>query len=660
MITTRTKRRLNLEDPEQSAPLLTSETAPMENIFISDVTKRSDMQYIPIPEEPNIEEEKTIPLSPKNQKIQLPNQVSSVDSGKEKKLSDVVTSSTLANEDFTTQTANIVNAFNKNVTQSCFVTSMIRGERLNPGEVLLGHRNQTPELALFNNQKIALESIITGPNTILERTGKHKINSPFYGAHGSYVVNVPRGQYAKAMLGNKPILLDEGPHVIHDPLFSFDPRKDLIKQASPYIQHGTIYILRVPAGSIAKIWIGSTPYLLEARDAPYVFNTPLFKLDSKKTQDKEDKEEKEEEALFENAAEKSITHGSLKRIIPRTGEVAITYNQGELTIIDKPILITSPMHNVDSFLDINTKTLLLPSEGTKTLRLKENPKATPDEIAYEIFQTADRLIIGVKLCVVYHIHDAKTAIKRLGKAGIVPHIESLATADMANAIQQSNSSTYLSSYSNKPNLPHDEQKASAPSLFSTIQDGVRDKLAKHLDEYGITLVQLRFETPKIMNTEIGKKMEEQSLLTAQTHTKKTLIDQQTDLATKQADQEAQVQAIVQKQKNESLVSAATAKLNAAKIEAKALLEMEKAKQQAGLLQARVLKQSRETFQLELARIQAEGLRNARVNLVIGPPGGINPFQLFSGSLFSGNLNNTMDQQSVVITGEHKLENQKTM
>lgn len=55
--------------------------------------------------------------------------------------------------------------------------------------------------------------------------------------------------------------------------------------------------------------------------APYVVYSPIFKLS-----------EKAPGVLFHNAEEPVIVHGSLKRLMPHTGEVAITYDNGHLRI----------------------------------------------------------------------------------------------------------------------------------------------------------------------------------------------------------------------------------------------------------------------------------------------------------------------------------------
>ena len=77
--------------------------------------------------------------------------------------------------------------------------------------------------------------------------------------------------------------------------------------------------MRIPRGKLAKVWMGSEPYLLPSREEPYVFKSPYFSI-----------QPIEDNVYFEDACAPIIIHGPIKRLIPKTGEVAITYNNGNL------------------------------------------------------------------------------------------------------------------------------------------------------------------------------------------------------------------------------------------------------------------------------------------------------------------------------------------
>jgi regulator of protease activity HflC (stomatin/prohibitin superfamily) len=707
-------------------------------------------------------------------------------------LSAVVVGTQLTHQDSRQQAANIVAAFNANVTTSALTpTSMWgRGERLDPSEFLLVHRNKVAELATFNKRKLA--TIITGPGTIVEQIGKFQQNAPYFGAHGSYVVNVPQGQYAKVWRGNRPVLLGEGPHVIHDATLkftgaTFNPITDFVDQnpASNHIHHGSINIVRVPPGQIAKININGKPHLLEHRAEPYafnaqnfqfgglvsqatqhidhgnmhiirvpqgqyakitingeprllkpsaepyVFNTPYFVwgnfvdqtasyighgnkhilrvppghvgkvtvdgvphlLESRPEPYEFDtlyfKLEGEKAAngnvsCFEDATKRLIKNGNLKRLIPRTGEVAVTYNNGKLEIISpsedqQPIMIQSATHDVDeNFLPIGIKTLIFPSEETKKEKRKDNSKATEDEVAYEVFTTKDSLRVGVKLMVAYEISDPALAMRRLvSTKGILEHIENCAVVDMGKAIQRCSSQEFLSFYQTKPRNGSEKQAAdgmpSAPPA-EHFQDEVKNQLSADLAEYGIKLVRLNIETPKVLDESIAKEMGSQSIATAQASATEATLAVKFNIARQQAQQEAEVARIQQEQRNNNVTSAARATFEATKLNETAKIAAQEAVQEtanrialskaqndleAAKLKAQVIKTDSEAkneqvklegqrlhdypalLQLELARIQFAALAQTKPNVTLNVTSeemrnfsamSMNPFMMFANNI----------------------------
>lgn len=515
---------------------------------------------------------------------------------------------------YTGDQASILRAFNQNVKESAVSFSSFRGKRIQRDEYLLVHRNKTPELVPFNEQRIALP-LLTAPGVVVEEIGVVKQAQSFYGAHGTYVLNVPVGKYAKAWSSfDGQVLLDSGTHVIHDPNFIFDRESGFVDKASAYIQHYNIHILRVPAGKIAKIWLGSEPRLLESRPEPYIFNTPYFEL--VKTQ---------QGRIFEDASAKQIEHGSLKRLIPYTGEVAITYNNGKLQIIKEPTLINSPTHLVQGFLSTSVQTVVFPSDDTKLQRQKDG--AVRDEIAYEVFTTKDSLKVGVKLMVAYAIKNPEITLAELGRVeDIIKHIENVATVDMGMVIQKSTAQEFLSSVQTKPRTAIvDEKQAGLPSApeSQTIQDEVRNKLKHDLAEYGIELVRLNFETPKILNAEIAQKMSQQSLVTAEVSAKEANMEKNAWIARTQAEQDAQVLSIQQKQRNSNVTAAAQAQAEALKIEADAKLEAAKreasakliiadAEQKAARMQGEVFNECPSLLELEKAKLYANAVQKAQL------------------------------------------------
>lgn len=589
----------------------------------------------------------------------------------------------------------ILSEFNKGITNSAVTTTILpgRGQRINRDQFILAHRNEIPELVPFNQKKIARCVTLPGSVTAIVETIDQR--AAFYGKNGKYVLNVPMGSYAKAMTGNgNPLIFGEGTHVVLDPTFQFKSEDGFVKQSEYYINHKTIHIVRIPAGKVAAIWIGSQPYvlpsraeayvfqsalfkiekfgdsyftdassvhithgtinilrvpagtlvkawdgpkpyLLESRDQPYITTSPLFKLSGKTIV----------ESLV-STTEKLIVHGSIKRVTPETSEVAIVYDNGKLKVFGpsengKPIIEDSPTYRVDSFLQTSMQTKVFPSDKSKDRRKKENKETPPDEINYEVFTTKDGLKIGVKLLVAYEISNPELAIRKLGgEERIIDHIENLAAVDMGKVIQQRSAQDFLSfDHTTVKKVAVAEEKSfdlltDAPAPTQSIQDTVKKELGDDLAKYGITLVRLNFETPKILNAEIAKKMSEQSLLTADVNAQEAAIDKQTSVAKKKAQQAADVNKVTQDQINQTTVSTAQAKSNAAKLEAEATetqarakansqfiaAEMEaksivikaEAEKKSRDLQGDVYKEHPELLQRDLAQLQCEALKGAHI------------------------------------------------
>ena len=166
------------------------------------------------------------------------------------KLSDVIIQPKLIDADPKIQANNIFNEFNKNIrpSESCFKQRWWKGEIVNPDEFLLGARNKKAELSLFSGSlQIDRKYYPFNPTINTELIKRYKQTELFFGAYGSYVLNVPVNKFAKAWSGNMPVIYSPGPHVIHDQNFKFDVNAGLIDQSEPYIQHGSIHIVRVPA-----------------------------------------------------------------------------------------------------------------------------------------------------------------------------------------------------------------------------------------------------------------------------------------------------------------------------------------------------------------------------------------------------------------------------
>jgi len=534
-------------------------------------------------------------------------------------INDIVIASTLRDKNPYTQVQNILHAFNGN-RESIMVPSVIFGKRINRDEYRLVHRNNSPELVGYSDIPLRKKIYMTGTT---EDIGIYKQTKLFFGAHGIYVVNVPVNKIAKAYLGLKPILLGEGPHVIHDPNFKLaeDP---LVNIYDKNIYHEIYTIIRINKGELCKIWFNNDPIILESRSKPYIFVTPYLKM-----------------MIFDNnngffsASERLIEHGPIKRLMPQTGEVAITYDHGNLVTMPPnknktPIIINSQNHTVEDFISTNIQTLVFPSEKTITSRKKNhsNGEYCKDFVNYEEFRTRDGLPIGVKLLVVFSIVDPQKTLSRLKKDEIIPHIENLVVADMGAVIQQCTSSDFQNTsqtttepyvFDNKINKYKHGLPPNNPEIINHLQDSVKNKLSKDFLEYGIMLDRLNIETPKILDKAIGKKISEYSLLNSEASAKESILEKKFVIVKKEAERAAKKTEIEQIQTNQNKISAAQAEFEAAKL----LAEAKKIKSDAEAYSAKAVAKAQaemfekypKLFEFRLMELKTQSMKGIKSSIV---------------------------------------------
>lgn len=592
------------------------------------------------------------------------------------RLADVVEASPFAAMAVTEQIDRIVAAFNRNVKEPCIVGAGARaGERVEPGCFMLAHMNKVPEIAAGKGDRLTLKLTSgyteTGFIPASSKTGIHKMTEPVLGDFGSFIVNVPQGKYALIWSGQTPRILGPGSHVIHDiqfrveaggnflvpevtphlshgnlhiirvPVGSFakvvvDTKPMLLPYRSEpyvfdtalftfsefvqtnesYISHGPLHLIRVPAGSVAKVWLGSKPLLLEYREEPYFFDDPLFRA--------------VKGSIFESAAKKHITHGSISRVRPGVDgdlEIAVLQVDGDIYFIDRFTTIDSSSHAILGFLNTGIVTCVFPSAQTREERRRENPRATLDEISFEPMTTRDSLKVGLKLLVAYQVNDPHKVMKKLRMQDIMSHVESLAVSDLMRAVQNSTSQNFL--HSSGKNHEHELEAGETLS----VTDKVRGELKKHLDDCGLSLVRLSIEESKILDEELAREMAKQALVAAKASAEQAVIEQKAAVAKSNAELEAMSRRVKQEQDNQIRISAARAELEAQRLAAEGIVCKAEAEQKAAELRGEQFRKYPELLQLELAKIQAEALKSWRVTL-IAPELSSTPFGTFPGGSLS--------------------------
>jgi len=206
-----------------------------------------------------------------------------------------------------------------------------------------------------------------------------------------------------------------------------------------------------------------------------------------------------------------------------------------------------------------------------------------DEVNYEVFRTGDGLAIGVKLLVVYKIVEPLLTLRELYYDQILYHIEGIVVADMGFVIQTCSSVDFLRSNQGTINNEGDETKYK--NFFGTLQKNVGEKLADDFGKYGIQLIRVNIEAPKILDRNISKKLSEFSIINTETKTKQTMLEMQFDITQQEARRDAIRKEIEQKQENDNKISSAKALLESSRLIAESkIIEAEAEKKKIQMMQ----------------------------------------------------------------------------
>jgi hypothetical protein len=143
--------------------------------------------------------------------------------------------------------------------------------------------------------------------------------------HGKYnYVRVSRGNYAKVWAeqagkhGVKslvPRLLAEGEHVIESHLFKTD---GLCRVDDQYIHHGTLHLISVLKGLVAKVIHDNFPRLLGEGD--HIIESTHFQYNGT-------------ESIIVNSV---VVHGTITILRVNLGQIALAWKDSEPVFIDKP------------------------------------------------------------------------------------------------------------------------------------------------------------------------------------------------------------------------------------------------------------------------------------------------------------------------------------
>lgn len=175
-------------------------------------------------------------------------------------------------------------------------------------------------LAWESGREVVLDAglhVYNDPSFIFERVVDQNAD---YIQHGSiHVVRVAKGRLAKAWVapstgGSQPRLLAEGLHVIESSLFTYEGSISVMESN---ITHGTLFLVRVPQGHVGKIANDGMPHLLG--HGFHFFENSLLQYTG-----------------LVSLSEKVIHHGTITLVRVSKGEVAVAWLNTEPLVLEAP------------------------------------------------------------------------------------------------------------------------------------------------------------------------------------------------------------------------------------------------------------------------------------------------------------------------------------
>eukprot|EP01119_Soliformovum_irregulare_P018340 TRINITY_DN55_c2_g1_i1.p1 TRINITY_DN55_c2_g1~~TRINITY_DN55_c2_g1_i1.p1 ORF type:complete len:685 (+),score=227.55 TRINITY_DN55_c2_g1_i1:51-2105(+) len=354
--------------------------------------------------------------------------------------------------------------------------------------------------------KMLPEGIYVTDSNVFVNNGLQNINQPYLNHGTLHLLRIAKGKVGLVTDNNKPRLLGEGTHFINSSTFNYFGLQDLNQEV---IRHGTITRFRVRKGEIGLAWENNNPAFFE--EGVYEFDSPNFTYER-----------------CVNASDKQINLGSRKIVTVWDGEVGVSFKKGKLVILPPDRHIIEAMDHVfQGFLSTQQQYIPLLHGDSK------------DSLLF--CETKDFVEIGLRADVFYKIQDAEKVLLVVGKDRVMPLVRDTSIATLNSIVR----STSLAEVAQNKEVAH---KAVNPNSTGQFFDKVHDEFIFKLHDsfmakFGIEITNIRIESFKITNVELANNISRQALTTANTENQLANLAGQTEIATAQQRRDADVNKI---------------------------------------------------------------------------------------------------------------------
>ena len=407
------------------------------------------------------------------------------------------------------------------------------------------------------------------------------------------IMRVPNGHYGKVYRGNEPLLVspkDGGLYVENSAQFRFEA---MVRIDEPYIQHGTIHIVRVPKGQYGCVRQNNVPALLPP--GIHAFKTNDFKVvkfvnlsdnalsfetitrffvpqgsigmawrDSQPAFFTERGVYLVDSPMFRYVANTPVDNprielGSKKIITVKDGVVGVSHDHGKLKILPPGRhIIDDEGHHFNEFLSTQQQSLTLSKDDTHNDSLM-------------VCESRELVRIGIQASVFYNIKDPALAVVKIGeRKAIERFINETATAVITTIIRTTSLAEIAQSGHAKPEVrqPASAKEQSPPPFGrqeseALAADGKKRNEEKEDDDfapnlpffdrmhsdfigrlqdnflldYGIYMLNIRIGDFKVLDEDISQSIANHASTTAATQAKLANLEgnRQIDLVNKDSD-----------------------------------------------------------------------------------------------------------------------------
>jgi len=152
----------------------------------------------------------------------------------------------------------------------------------------------------------------------------------------------------------------------------------------------------------------------------------------------------------------------------------------------------------------------------------------------------------------------------------------------------------------------------AQPVIKATANYIHEELREQLAAYGITLIKLVLESPKILNEEIARQREQNSNELLATRVKLASAMSKSELANLEAKREIESRLIKQRGENEIAQLKADQEMAIAQVEAEKRRLQTRVEREALEKEGDIYRKRPEMLQLALAKVAAEGMNNAQL------------------------------------------------